>query len=269
MPSLWRRPPILHFEQVCAAARAGKHVYCEKPFTLDLASALEAVRICEETGVTLGVAFTHRLHPAMRQLYEIVRGGELGTILHATGNYSHNWLPPSEPTGWRALPASSPAGTLFFTGNGVHTLDALIGLFGRVVQADAKGQRRVPTGDLLDVVSAYVHFESGPAAAITSVHGTPSIWRIEVFGTEGWAEVRDWHTLTVKKRGDVVRSLTFPPAPVLKDGLESFATAVRKEGSHFVSIDDVLAGVAAYEAIIASLKCGSSIRVNDAVVGST
>jgi hypothetical protein len=142
------------------------------------------------------------------------------------------------------------------------------GLFGRVVQTNAKGQSRIPAGELLDVVSAHVKFESGPAATITSVHGTPSIWRIEVFGSEGWAEVRDWHTLTVKKRGDVVRSLTFPPAPVLKAGVESFAAAVRRESTHFVGMDEVLAGVAAYESIIASLKCGSSIRVSDAIIGS-
>lgn len=199
----------------------------------------------------------------MRRLFEIVQSGGLDTILHAIGNYSHNWVPSSEPTGWRALPESSPAGTGFFTGNGVHTLDALIGLFGRVSSVDAKGLRRTLTNNLLDVVSVHVHFERGNAATIISVGGTPSIWRIEVFGSDGWVEVRDFHTLTVKSHDDVVRTTTFPPTPVLRAGLESFAAAVQGRMTHFVTIADVLCGVAAYDGIIASLKTGAAVSVAD------
>lgn len=253
-------PPMIHAEQTRAAARAGKHVLCEKPFTLALPAAVEAAAACRDAGVVLGVAFTHRLHPAMQELSRLVRNGELGTILHAEGNYSHDWGASYDPKSWKALPEASPAKTRFFTGNGVHTLDALIGLFGEVSSVYARGTRRAVPLDLLDVVVVHLDFADGMTATVTSLDGTPFIWRLQVYGTEGWAEVRDFHALSLHRGGKMV-TMTYPQVSVLRAGLEAFAAAIRGIVPYSVSVTEALQGVAAYEGVIASLRSGDRLSV--------
>ena len=75
-------PHSLHTQQVVAAAQAGKHVFCEKPFALTKADAETAVAATEKAGVALGLGYNRRFHPEMTKLRERIRSGELGTILH-------------------------------------------------------------------------------------------------------------------------------------------------------------------------------------------
>ena len=56
-------PHSLHAPQVVAAARAGKHVFCEKPFALTKADAEAAVNATTKAGVTLGLGYNRRFHP--------------------------------------------------------------------------------------------------------------------------------------------------------------------------------------------------------------
>jgi predicted dehydrogenase len=248
-------PPMLHFEQTVAAARARKHVYCEKPFTFSLAQALEAIATCRASRVKLAVAYTHRLHPPMLELAKLVRDGTLGTILHAEGNYSHDFSPPLDRNSWRALPEVSPGRARFFAANAVHALDALISMFGRVGTVYAQGQHRAGPPEHLDVFAAQLKFADGLTATLTGVDGTPFIWRIQVYGSKGWAEVRDFRTLTVHA-GKKVVSTEYPLTPVLRTGLEAFAAEVAGHAEYPVSAGEVVEGVAAFEAVVDSLASG-------------
>src|SRR5215471_18769471 len=75
-------PHSLHGAQVVAAAGARKHVFCEKPFTLTKREAEDAVAAVRKAGVTLALGYNRRLHPEMIKLRDMIRAGELGTILH-------------------------------------------------------------------------------------------------------------------------------------------------------------------------------------------
>ena len=75
-------PHSMHATQVMAAAAAKKHVYCEKPFTLTKREAEDAVAAVKKSGVTLAVGYNRRFHPEMTKLRDMIRAGELGTILH-------------------------------------------------------------------------------------------------------------------------------------------------------------------------------------------
>src|SRR5919109_2668314 len=76
-------PHSMHARQVIAAAQAGKHVFCEKPFALTKAHAEAAVAATTRAGVTLGLGYNRRFHPEMTKLRNRIRTGDLGTILHA------------------------------------------------------------------------------------------------------------------------------------------------------------------------------------------
>jgi predicted dehydrogenase len=75
-------PHSLHVPQTIAAAQAGKHVFCEKPFALTGAEAREAVDAVQKAGVTLGLGYNRRWHPEMTKLRNMIDSGELGVILH-------------------------------------------------------------------------------------------------------------------------------------------------------------------------------------------
>ena len=71
-------PHSQHSEQVIAAAQAGKHVFCEKPFALTKADADAAVAATKKAGVTLGLGYNRRFHPEMTALRDKITAGDLG-----------------------------------------------------------------------------------------------------------------------------------------------------------------------------------------------
>jgi predicted dehydrogenase len=73
-------PNALHADQVVAAARAGKHVLCDKPLALHVADAPGAGAACELAGVRLGITFQTRYHGSFSRFREVIQDGSLGEI---------------------------------------------------------------------------------------------------------------------------------------------------------------------------------------------
>ena len=85
-------PNTLHEEQVIRCARAGKHVFCEKPLGLTAASARRSVTACKEASVQLGIGHERRFESAMLALKHAIDHVDLGTIMHAEAAFSHDKL---------------------------------------------------------------------------------------------------------------------------------------------------------------------------------
>ncbi len=75
-------PNSLHAEWTLAAARAGKHVFCEKPLAVTAAEGRRMVAACREAGVLLFEAFVFMHHPQGRRLLQIIGSGEIGALRH-------------------------------------------------------------------------------------------------------------------------------------------------------------------------------------------
>ncbi|NNK91378.1 MAG: Gfo/Idh/MocA family oxidoreductase, partial [Acidimicrobiia bacterium] len=73
-------PMSLHAEWTIAALRAGKDVFCEKPFASNATEAVEMVRVAEEEGRVLGEAFHYRYHPMFLRILDEVRSGRIGSV---------------------------------------------------------------------------------------------------------------------------------------------------------------------------------------------
>jgi predicted dehydrogenase len=73
-------PNAMHHSAVIAAARAGKHVLCEKPFAMNTAEAREMTQACRNAGVVLRIAHQIRLDAAVVRAREIVQSGRLGRL---------------------------------------------------------------------------------------------------------------------------------------------------------------------------------------------
>lgn len=113
-------PNALHPEQVIAAARAGKHVYCDKPLGTSAASAEAAVRACLDAGVHLGVNFHNRFLPWVQDVTAMIASGQLGDIQVVELDVGSG---PRHYTSWRADPALAGLGSVHNVG--VHALDFL------------------------------------------------------------------------------------------------------------------------------------------------
>ncbi len=255
---VYATPHTLHREQVVATARAGKHVFCEKPLALTLADARAMLDACRRAGVQLAVGHNRRFWPAMQALKQIVAEGRLGRLLHIEGHNS-NENSNRVTGGWRTLPEESPGGG--FTGAGLHVLDSFVFLFGpiRRVQAQLLVHRKeIPP---LDAMSALYEFENGCSGALATVRATPFYWRVHVFGSAGSAEVLGETQLVLRMSGKPPQSLRCEPADSLRAELEAFADAAEERAPFPISPEQMLATVSAFEATIRSLDTGAPAEV--------
>ena len=95
-------PNNLHARMAIDAARAGKHILCEKPLAMNADECLAMVQAVREAGVKHQVSFCYRRCPAVMLARELVRQGRLGRIYHVRASYLQSWLTdPQRPMVWR------------------------------------------------------------------------------------------------------------------------------------------------------------------------
>lgn len=245
-------PHSQHADQVMRAARAGKHVFVEKPFTLDVESARAAAEACREAGVVLALGHNRRFLPAMTTMKEIIDSGALGEILHAEGAFSGNFGLGYLPGMWRATQAESPAGGM--TAMGIHIIDAFIHLVGPIASVRCESHRKVLSVDLDDTTSAFMRFKSGATAYLSTLTATGRLVRVQVFGTQGWLHLLDHHILErCDVNGKVTRS-EFPRVDSERLELEAFGHAIARRQPYKVSIDEAVHGVAVMQAAFRSAQ---------------
>ena len=105
-------PNDTHRPIAVAAARAGKHVMCEKPLGLSAAEVREMYEAARDAGVVHMTAFTYRFAPSMRYLRHLLKSGALGTPRHFRSQRFLDW--PETSWGWRqyrAVPAPATSST--------------------------------------------------------------------------------------------------------------------------------------------------------------
>jgi predicted dehydrogenase len=263
-------PHSEHGPQVERAAAAGKHVFMEKPFTLDRKSAARALEAVARAGVTLGVAYPRRFHPGMRELKARIKDGRLGTIAHC---YAEQNSPAGlfmEPRSWRADPAEAPAGGM--TAMGVHNLDAMIHLFGPIDEVYASSIRRTIDYDADDTTSVMLGFASGMSASLMCCLATAVSYRLAVFGSKGCAELvtpeSEFRFTPTPDAMPAGRHSQPAPEVIANPGfnallaeLEAFAAAIRGEQPYPIPPEEVLHGVSAFEAIVQSAAAHRPVKV--------
>jgi predicted dehydrogenase len=255
-------PHSLHTRQIAAAAAAKKHVFCEKPLALRRSDAVASLAACKAAGVVLGLGHERRFEPPVRELARRARTGSLGTLLQIEASFAQDKFLALSADNWRLSAAEAPAGPM--TATGIHMLDLAISLLGPAARAHAQVATlgsQLANGDTL---GALVTFKSGANLLLSALLATPFAGRLMVYGNKGWAELRDkahpeapegW-TLTVCLRGGRPETTDYPAAPAVRDNLEAFADAAQGGAPYPIPADEMIATVAALEAIFTSASSG-------------
>src|SRR5579872_513449 len=215
-------PHTRHVEDVCAAAAAGKAVFCEKPLALDRDGARRAVEACRGAGVVLGIGTDKRFFPAIAETIRLVESGELGQLLHVEGNFSNEVA--ANFAAWRESPEETPAGGM--TGTGIHVLDTLVRIAGPVRRTHTQFLSLKPGPDPWDSLSVMLEFASGAGGTLAAVRSTPMFFRVQAFGRTGSAEAVSRTDIIIRKsRAEPIR-IKFPENDSVRVNLEHFADAV-------------------------------------------
>src|SRR6478609_5547695 len=245
-------PHTKHRAQVEAIAAAGKHIYCEKPFALSKADAQAALEACKRAGIVIAVGHHFRLMPSMRVLAELKETGVFGTIMHAEGNYSHDWLANYPADSWRMRSEESRAGGM--TGMGIHVLDCFRDLNGPMKRISALSKSRalkLPTGD---TTSELIEFENGATGTLGTTIKTPFDWRIAVYGENCRAESVSETRAIVRRAGKEPEVFDYPADNHLGRNLDYFAKAAMGQVTFPIPPASILQTAAALEAVFKSVE---------------
>jgi predicted dehydrogenase len=152
-------PNYLHEEIALEAVARGKHILCEKPLSLNTASAAEMLRAAEAAGVIHMAAFTYRYTPALQYMLHLVSSGELGTI--RTVRAAYQMAMSGHLLGWRSTKAQAGSGALADIGSHlIHMVELVAGPIASL-SASERRFREDPTSDVDDWVSFLAEFGSG------------------------------------------------------------------------------------------------------------
>jgi predicted dehydrogenase len=251
-------PAGLHAAHSLAVIEAGKPVLAVKPMATKRADA-EALRAAaRKHGVLLALGYNRCFYPATAELRRRVAAGDLGTLLHMEGNFCVDRYFKLKPgADWKTDKSQVLAGAL-----ADHPLYAMIELLGPIAEVISQGSTRAIKLPITDTTATLLRFANGASGLLTAMGATATYERTTVFGSKGWAEIRNGAQFTfqpIEGKGDTI---DFPDFNAEKAELEAFAAAVTGEKPFPVPLDDAVHSVAVLEAIDRAAKTGQTVKID-------
>ena len=200
-------PHAFHHAQTVECLEQGLDVLLEKPMVTTENEALDLIRVRDETGSLLVVAFPGSLSPAIREASRMIRDGDIGELISISATVWQNWATNTANT-WRQRFELSGGGFLFDTG--AHMLNTVVDLAGQdFVEVAAMTRSGVPGIEYTGTIIG--RLESG---ALVTMHGCGETIEsceseVRVFGTRKFLRTGVWgKTLEIQTDG-VAETTTF------------------------------------------------------------
>ncbi len=203
-------PQHLHYEIAMAAAKEGKHIFCEKPLAMSVKQAEEMLRVCEDNRVVHYLNHNYRCVPAIALAKKIIDDGLLGRLFHWRAAYQQDWIvDPEFPLTWQLQKETAQAGPQWDLNS--HCVDLAHYLIGPVasvmgmcinfiterplanetstgnLQAEAKGSERGPV-TVEDATLMMVQFKNGVMGSFEATRfatGRKNKLSFEIYGSKG------------------------------------------------------------------------------------
>lgn len=268
-------PSGAHLEPTMAAAKAGKHVVCEKPLEVTPARVEEMIHVCNENKVVLAAIFNRRFNPAMQAFKKAIDDGRFG-ILTMCDAYV-KWYRTQEyydSGAWRGTWALDGGGALM--NQSIHTIDQLIYLAGDIKRLSASTTCLIHEGiEVEDTAVAILEFENGARGVI---QGATSCWsssghpaEVHICGSEGSVFMSDesfrvWDFKTPAEEDEHVKNNLMEGAD---QGLGANDPSAINFDGHLRNFEDVVNAIeAGRKPLVTGQEGLKAVKVIDAIYRS-
>ena len=262
----------LHAQQAIAAARAGKHVLCEKPLALNLSDARAIVAACREAGVVLATNHHLRNAGAHKAIRALVQQGAIGQPLFA--RVFHAVKLPEHLQGWRIKQPEAGAGVILdITVHDVDTLRFILQAepleaiaMATPAMSAASAQAAAP---IEDGVMAVLRFDNGVLAQLHDAFTVEFAGTgLEIHGSTG--SIIGRNVMTQQATGEVIlrnsngeQVIAIEHQNLYVQGLAAFNQAVKGEGEPAASGEDGIRSLTAALAVLESSRTGKSVLITE------
>ena len=274
-------PNEQHLQLAHEVAKAGKHVYTEKPIASTLEEGL-AIEALEKTyGVSVTVGHSARLMAGIRAIGKAIEAGELGRVGFMEANFSNERALELTPKAWRWYKDRAPGGPL--SQLAIHQFDVLHYLGGEIVEANSVASKLSPVGAEVDDQSMTVlRFADGKIGYVGSSWTSPGVFCVRVFGSKGlmhyeidfgtWDTPDQLHqtsTLYIQRGKDGYgkrEELPVPESDMFRAELDMFAESCRTGKANELNARN---GNVALATVYASLRSierqGQAVKIADII----
>jgi len=253
-------PPNTHEEIGMALLNRGMHVLCEKPFTLDSASARRMIEAAGRAGVLLTMASKFRYVEDVIKAKSIVTSGILGEIILFENAFTSRVDMASR---WNANPPVSGGGVLI--DNGTHSVDLMRYFLGPLADVHAIEGKRVQGLPVEDTARLFVHSTGGVMGSVDlswSINKEFDSY-LSIFGSQGTVLV-GWKESKYRQQSSrdwIVFGKGYNKVQAFRDQIGNFARAIRHHEPLLITAEDALASVEVIEAAYRSLRESAWTRV--------
>jgi len=272
-------PNEQHLPVAEQVAKAGKHVYTEKPIAENLENGLKMEDLQKKYGVLVMVGHSARLLKGTRMMKQAIDSGELGTIAFMEANFSNERALELTPDTWRWYRDRAPGGPL--SQLSIHQFDALHYLGGDIEEVSSMASKLSPVGaEVDDQAMTLMRFADGKLGYVGSSWTSPGIYAIRVFGQKGlmhyeidfstWDVPSQLHksSLLYIQRGKdgygKREVLELPPGDMFLDELELFADACASGSLGELTAHDGNVALAVVNAALRSVdENGRNVKLAD------
>jgi predicted dehydrogenase len=271
-------PNEQHLPVAAEVARAGKHVYTEKPIASALEDGLAIAALEKAHGVTVTVGHSARLMAGVRRIRQAIDAGELGRVAMIEANFSNERALELTPQTWRWYKDKAPGGPL--SQLAIHMFDLVHYLGGEIVEASSIASKLSPVGAEVDDQSmTLLKFADGKIGYVGSSWTSPGVFSVRVFGARGlmhyeidfgvWdtpGEIHKSSTLYIQHgkdgygRREVLRD---SESDMFRAELEMFAESCRTGQGNELSAENGNVAVAIVNAALRSIdRNGEAVKVS-------
>ena len=255
-------PVNLHKEMVIAAAKANKHILCEKPMALSSKEAKEMIRAIQKAGVILMLGFCHRFYQPNIKVKNLIEKGKLGKLVRYANkfagdiNYEGTWFAQKEKAGGGVI-----------MDNCIHSVDLFRWLIGEAEIVSAFMETSVQKMEVEDTAIISLRSQKGVLGVIESSWSTPfSPVTIEVYGSKGAAIVDyDRNELRYRLKGDsswrIEKNRISYPEQAFGGEIDYFIDCIIKKKQPAVNGNDGLKSLRIMEAVYHSVEEKRCINV--------
>ncbi|MBC7779705.1 MAG: Gfo/Idh/MocA family oxidoreductase [Proteobacteria bacterium] len=262
-------------------AKAGLHIYSEKPIAATLTDGLKIEALQKQYGVTVTVGHSARLLAGVRVIKQKIDAGELGRVGFIEANFSNERALELTPQTWRWYKDKAPGGPL--SQLAVHMFDIVHLLGGDVAQVSSIASKLSPVGAEVDDQSmSLVKFTNGTIAYVGTCWTSPGVFSVRVFGSKGlmhyevdfgtWDTPSNLHlssTLYIQRGkhcyGDR-EVLEIPPSDMFRDELEQFARSCISGEVEQLSAHNGNVAIAMMNSALMSIERGGALVAVDEII---